>query len=582
MVRFLFFLPLISLLIIFGCAKELAPSGGPKDVAPPMAVRMKPPMNTTNFDNNKVVITFNEYINLANPEQHVSISPPLNNKPSIKLKGKSIHITLNDTLKENTTYNINFNDVVRDYTEGNIAKQFQYVFSTGNELDTIFVNGKVVDAATGNPLNNIQVGLYTQHTDSVVSIEKPNFYGVTNKEGEFFIYNIRKAEYRIFAISDIGNNMIYDLPNESVAFSSKTIIPETYRDIAYDTLKIIKEINETNGDTLFRDSLMAKEVILSNIGEFKLGMFTPHVFNPFVKESKRMHRYLVNVVMNQELDTAPKLTTFDGNNFISLISDRPDSLLYFVPDTTVAQRDTIKALFSYYGVDTLKNRMLKTDTLTFISAKEINKLDTIVEITTNIKSGALEINMPLELYFSHPVEKLNAEMLMLTQIDDTVRTRIPISLIMDLSNTKTVVEHEYNPDFQYEIKLDSLAIEDIFGLHSMPTKYSFVIRNESEYGVLALNISGTLPEGSIIELLDTNSKIQWRAEYPTTNSIVAKDIKPGKYQLRLLIDSNKNGVWDTGDYYKNQQPEEVIPYTKNVILRANWDTEIVWNLELNR
>ena len=567
-----------SLLILSNCAKELAPSGGPKDITPPMVVRMKPGFGKTNFTENKIVITFNEFIQLTNPEQKVIVSPPLNYKPTIKLKGKSIHLSLKDTLKENTTYNVNFNDVIRDYTEGNIAHQFQYVFSTGNLIDTIFVSGKVVDASTGKPLENVQVGLYSHFADSAIAYKKPDYFGITDRNGVFTIHNIHKAEYRINALMDIGNDMFYTLPNERIAYLSKILIPEIYKDFTYDTLKVINEINETSGDTLFCDSLIQREVLMSNMGHIKLNMFTANFFNQFVKEKKRPARHIVNIIMNQDLDTVATLKTDDGIPFISIKSTRSDSLLYFVPDSLWARKDSITALFSFFGSDSLKNKVFKTDTLLFIAKQEIEKEDTVVVVSSNIRGGKLEIDKQLELYFSHPIDTIDLNMFSFFQIDDTIKKPIDVELFMDSTQMKTTIDYVFNVDYQYELKIDSLAVKDIYGLYSMPEKISFKMRDESEYGILALTIVGELDETSIIELLDKNMKVIWRKKYPTTKSIVAKNIEPGKYQLRLIVDSNKNGLWDTGDYYKHIQPEEVIPFQKEVFFKANWDTEIVWKL----
>jgi 5-hydroxyisourate hydrolase-like protein (transthyretin family) len=571
-----------ALVLLSSCAKEMAPTGGPKDIEPPKVRQSRPPFNTTNFDARKISITFNEFLDLKEASQKVIISPPLDKKPEIKLKGKTVVVILDDTLRKNTTYNINFYDVIRDFTEGNIAKNFQYVFSTGQNIDTIFITGKVVQASTGLPAANIQVGIYENIYDSVVSKEKPLYYAVTDKEGIFTIHNIKKTEYKIFALADIANDMLYKMPNEAIAFEKETFIPETYSDVGYDTLKIIKEINLTNGDTIYADSIIEKTIILSNLGNFRLNLFIPDYHKQFVKATKRPRRNLVNVVLNRDQYTVSNLRTMDSIPFIPIASQRADSLLFLVPEIMLAQNDTLKTIFEYTALDSLENLTPIFDTITFTIEK--NKLfeeDSLVTVKTNIVSGTLERKQPLILTFNHPVDSIRYPLIKFVSLEDTIRTPQPFSLKLDSTKTMGVFEYNFTSDYKYELIVDSLAISDIFGQYSLPQTFKFRIPEESEYGVLAININGDIEPETIIELIDKSKKTVWQRVYPDSKTISAKTLKPGAYTLRLYVDSNRNKKWDTGNYYKGIQPEFVVPYGKDITIRANWDTEITWNLEHN-
>ncbi len=577
---FAFFL--ITSMIFQSCAKEMSPTGGPKDVNPPMVVKVKPPFYTTLFDAKKIQITFNEFLELKEAHQKVIISPPLNTKPDVKLKGKTIVVHFDDTLRSNTTYNINFQDAIRDFTEGNIAKNFQYVFSTGSEIDTIFLTGKVVQASTGLPAANIQIGVYDSFFDSVVAKEKPLYYAVSDKDGLFTIHNIKKKEYKIFALSDIANDMLYKLPNEAIAFEREPFIPETYSDITFDTLKIIKEINPTNGDTIYTDSIVQRTVVLSTLGNIRLNLFIPDVQKQFVKSHKRSRRNLLNVVFNRQPYSVSFLRTPDSVVFLPIASQRADSLLFVVPDTLLSQNDTLVGILEYSALDSLENITVQFDTLTFsIEARKIFEEDTLVSLKTNIINGTLERKQPLVLTFNHPVSNIDFSKIQFVSLEDSIRTPLSFSLQLDSTRTVGTFEYPFSSDFKYELNFDSLAVADMYNQFSTPQTFKFRIPEESEYGVLAINLIGEIQPETIFELYDKSKKIAWQGTYPENKNLTIRTLNSGVYTLRLYIDLNRNQQWDTGDYYKGIQPEFVVPYSKEITIRANWDTEITWNLEHN-
>jgi len=571
---------IIVALILTGCAKEMAPTGGPKDTYAPEVKKANPKPNSLHFDSKKISITFNEFLSLKDASQKVTISPPLNKKPEVRLKGKTVIVELNDTLRQNTTYNINFRDAIRDYTEGNIKDNFQYVFSTGGEIDTIFISGVVKNAATGLPVENVQVGLYNNIYDSVVAKEKPLYYSITNKAGEFTINNIKKGEYKIFALSDIANDMLYKLPNEKVAFLDETLKPETYKDIAYDTLKIIKEISAESGDTIFADTIIQKSIVASTIEKIRLNLFEPDYQKQFVKTSSRPRRNLINIVLNREPYSETTLRTFDDTNFVQVCSQRPDSLLFVIPSFEMTLSDTLKAVLEYGFLDSLENLTIQKDTITL--AVEKNKVfdnDTIVTFTSNIVGNVLDKNKKLVLNFNHPVNSIDFEKIKLFTVEDTVKKAIDFNTTLDTTKSLLTIDYQFVQSNSYEMIFDSLAISDIYEQYSHPKSLKFRVPDESEYGVLAVNIVGEIENNSVIELYDNSKNIVWQSFYPTTQTLTINDLKPGKYTLRLFIDSNGNKKWDTGDYYKKLLPELVLTYSKDITIRANWDTEITWNLK---
>ncbi|MGI6479175.1 MAG: Ig-like domain-containing protein [Salinivirgaceae bacterium] len=570
----------VAALILTGCAKEMAPTGGPKDTYAPEVKKASPKFNSLHFDSKKISITFNEFLSLRDASQKVTISPPLNKKPEVRLKGKTVIVELNDTLRPNTTYNINFRDAIRDYTEGNIKDNFQYVFSTGGEIDTIFISGVVKNAATGLPVENVQVGLYDNIYDSVVAKEKPLYYSITNKAGEFTINNIKKGEYKIFALSDIANDMLYKLPNEKVAFIDKTLKPKTYTDISYDTLKVIKEISTESGDTIFADTVIHKSIVASTVEKIRLNLFEPDYQKQFVKTSSRPRRNLANIVLNREPYCETTLRTFDDTSFVQIYSQRADSLLFAVPSFEMTLSDTLKAVIEYGILDSLENLTTQKDTVTLVVEK--NKMfddDTIVTFTSNVVSNVLDKNKKLVLNFNHPIDSIDYEKIKLLTLEDTVKKAVSFNAKLDTTKSLLIVDYQFVQDNNYEMVFDTLAISDIYEQYLHPKSLKFRVPDESEYGILAVNIIGEIENNSVIELYDNSKNVVWQSFYPISQTLTISDLKPGKYTLRLFVDSNGNKKWDTGDYYKKLLPELVLTYGKDITIRANWDTEITWNLK---
>jgi 5-hydroxyisourate hydrolase-like protein (transthyretin family) len=100
---------------------------------------------------------------------------------------------------------------------------FSYVFSTGPFLDTLYVAGKVMNAAEQKPEKDVKVMLYREEGDSLPYQSLPLFFGVTNDNGEFRVNNISEGEYKLFALKETNNNYLYDNADESIAFLPATV-----------------------------------------------------------------------------------------------------------------------------------------------------------------------------------------------------------------------------------------------------------------------------------------------------------------------------------------------------------------------
>ena len=214
-------------MLFVGCAQVSRPTGGEKDIHPPLVDRAKtnPPLNSTSFSNQEIHIYFDEFFKLKNPNSNIIITPRLEEPPSYRVKGKSLIVELGDQkLIENATYTINFGDAIQDYTEGNILKNFQYVFSTGTFIDSLSINGVVKDAFTGKPVNDASVMIFEINDRDSVKTTLPLYFGTTGKTGTYKINHLKPGNYTVIALKEERKNYKFDNLEESIAFSGQSTI----------------------------------------------------------------------------------------------------------------------------------------------------------------------------------------------------------------------------------------------------------------------------------------------------------------------------------------------------------------------
>lgn len=225
----LFSIFIVSLLYILaignaGCGQVGMPTGGPKDTIPPRLTHASPEFKTTNFSGNKITLTFNEYVELKDPQTNVLISPLPKKQPSVDFKLKTVTVKLKDTLLPNTTYSINFGNAIVDNNEGNPLKDFVYVFSTGPQIDSFTLSGKVIIAETGKTDSTLVALLYRKTDDSTVRKNKPDYAARLAGDGSFTFVNLPAGSFNVYALKDGDGSKTYNSKKELFAFADAAVI----------------------------------------------------------------------------------------------------------------------------------------------------------------------------------------------------------------------------------------------------------------------------------------------------------------------------------------------------------------------
>jgi uncharacterized protein (DUF2141 family) len=522
------------------CANAVAPTGGPKDTTPPVVVAAVPENQSTHFIGKKIEITFDEFITLENANQNVMISPPLKEKLDIKLKNKTVVVKFKENLVPNTTYTINFGSAIKDLHEGNPFKDYVYSFSTGDHIDTLSITGKVVDAETMKPIENVYVGLYAADRDNLDSLPMttaPNYISKTDKEGQFSLNGLADKSYRVFALKDANANLYFDLPNEASAFLDMLVTPSdsTLKPI---TLRMFTEVDSTQ-------VLLEKKLIEEGLLRF--------VFRHPAKDA---------VIMTPEM--LP-----DTFNLVTTHSAAYDTVWwYFTPNV----KDSLWVQVKY---DTVINDSSRYS-LKFKDKKGRNKKPEPLKVKNNlIGRGALVHDDTLTLTFSEPIVRYAMRDSAVFKCDTLVFYDTLAFEPADEQGMKYRLVNPVADDVNYHIEIPDSVFFGIRNRTNEAIKLDFHVVNDDEYGNIYITVMP--PKGMkqvVVQLTNESGKVV-KEQVITKNSEVMFDyLMPAKYKLRAILDADGNGKWSTGNYHRHTLPETIIDYINVLDLKAGWDIDL--------
>ena len=588
MIKFsIYIYSIISIFFLYNCANVSYPSGGPKDVSPPIALQQIPENGTTNFNEKKLRVWFDEYVSVSDLNNQFISSPPLKKTPKYIMKGKSVEFTISDTLKENTTYHLNFGNAIVDVNERNPYVNFNIAFSTGNEIDTMQIAGNIIDAFTLLPVKDVLILLFDAetYTDSLPYKEIPNYIGRSDAKGNFEITFIKNKKYKIFALEDKNKNRIFDIPNERIAFLDSMLITTVEEKIVIDT------INSKNKDAL-NDSIVHRTVYNYKPDKIELFLFEEENYQQYVKDKIRQNKGIIYLIMNDSLTQKTKLKgiNFDLNKCYTEFSAKRDSITIFIEDTNIAKIDTLFLSFSYQKLDTLFNLTDFTDTLRFIykekkkpkrkkNAEQLEQKENLIDIKFNVRNkGRKNLNSKLSFILSYPVTSIEKNKFAMQYKPDKDWEKLDFKIIRDsISKRKYYIDFPLQENTEYSVTIDTNAFENNFGLTNDTIIHSFTSQEMSYYGKIILNLSNVQSQ-VIVQLLQGEDKIIQEKITAKNGLIEFPFLKTGDYNIKIIFDDNRNKKWDTGNYLKKIQPEEIIYYDKKIKIKQNWDNEIDWKL----
>ncbi len=542
-------------LLLAGCAKIVTPVGGPKDTTPPKIVKESPANHTTMFNSKSIKITFDEFVVLNNPNQTVIVSPPLKENPELSISGKSVIIKLPDSLRSNTTYSIALSETIKDFTEGNPLPIYTYVFSTGSHIDSFMLSGTMKDAVSLDMAKNVSVMLYEQDIDSLPLSVRPTYLTKTNGNGKFTFNNIKPGSYKIFALNDINNNLIYDLPTESIAFLADLV--EAWPTPATDTTEENKKSNrgrQTSDDEQ----------------EVRLSLFTE-------RDSNQVLSKYLNTTEN--LYAFPYKTDFKSFSarhlggqelsYFQLISNSQDSVYWYLKE---ALTDTTWYEFTVdeHHFDTVKITPFKKNAKGAGSRRKTNEKSALSVSLSNKEN----IYQPLTLNFSYPVKPGQFDITIYKLLKSGNDTIVKTVQIPDTFVRSIPIDYKFEEKLPYSVFIRDSVIWGYNGLTNDTVNVRFTTKTEKDYGNLLINYSIADPSCQYIVFLQNNkgNTIQQHI-ISAKQSVTYAHLDPGSYKIKVIKDRNNNGRWDTGNYELKIQPEEIFFFDKPINIRGYWDIE---------
>lgn len=522
------FINIIFIFFLCSCAQQAALTGGNKDTTPPRIFEEKtiPKPLSINFKSKTIILGFDEYVKLKSLKKNFFVNPQIK-QIEVEERGKTIFISINEPLKDNTTYTFYFGNAIEDITESNVLKDFKYVVSTGSFIDSNFFEGTAIDAFSKKPLEDSKIFLFDTKIDTLHKDIVPKYITNVSESGYFRFDNLTEKEFYLIAIEDVNSNNKFEKNTEKIGFIESPIIPVP-----------VKDSNALASKTLLFPQIKALKII----------------------EKKYTFPGKVLLIFNQKVDS------------ISLLS----STSKLIP----VHRKNISDSIAFWA-ETLSDRLLKIEakSLLFDSIKTISittsspkKIDSLFSFKeknlSNIKPG-----MPLILNFNHPIKTIDTSKMSL--LIDSTKQNIDCSI----KTEKFSLFFPNNKQTKYTFIAKPGAFNSIYGFTNDSIKILITVKKANAFGSILLNLTTSDSTKFITQLLKNNRLVHTFSSSQFNLKEKTQLLNPGNYNLRVIKDSDGNGKWSSGNFNLKKQPEEVSYYNKPVEIKAGWDIEITWDFK---
>jgi 5-hydroxyisourate hydrolase-like protein (transthyretin family) len=530
-IRLIFFkniFPFLLIFVIFSCANRQLPQGGPRDRTPPKLLKATPENSTRNFKAKQIRLDFDEFIKLANQNTEITLTPTPVKTPEYNVRKKSLIIDLKDTLEKNTTYVINFGKAIQDVNEGNILKNFTYVFSTGIHIDSLGISGTVINNETLEYEKDATVMLFTLKQDSLLFGKKrPTVYTTTDSAGNFSLNNLHPGIYRLYALKEKTANKIYDNDNELIAFLKKDL--HLRKDTSNVQLRLFKQTPE----------------------KFRL------VDRRFDADGKMFFSF------NRPLDN-PSLQIVYPNELndqkIVDINKNKDTVALYMKNMNF---DSIRVAFLENGkpLDSTSLRKGKKETF-----------QRTLLLHDDLNDGKLKPGAPFIIGANYPIDNYETALMSLKEDSTDVTT---FTITRDTGNLKSFnLKYRWKQNSNYTLTFEAGAFTNIYGDKNKRQQKKFMLDKPENYSQLTLSV--TVPDTGktyVVQLLNFSKVLVRSTVIHGDSKIVYKNFITGKYYVSVVYDDNNNGKWDSGNLKKRTQPEYIWVNKDAITLRPNWEQE---------
>jgi uncharacterized protein (DUF2141 family) len=542
------------LLLLLACARQTTPTGGPKDTIPPRLISSLPKHEATNFNEKNIELTFDEDIILNNPKEQLIITPALSKEPLVKTKKEKVIITFEEDLAPNATYSINFRESIQDITEKNPTERLRLAFSTGSYIDSLSIEGKAHNHLTSAELKDVTIALYQSDTFDIFK-HRPTYIAKSDAKGDFKLDNLKPGTYFLYAIEDKSKNLIVDSKTESYGYLLTAI-------------NLVRDTSQVNVPLVRLDS------------------------RPLKLTSARPYGTYFNIKTTKNISTF-KITSPENEPIISSFGEDHTNVKIY---NTLEEQDSIAITFQ--AADSILNTI---DTTLFVKFSDRNvkpenfsaELQNFQVIgAKGILEGSIKFNKPLlTINYDSTFYKIDSlNIIRLTSVDmsfDSLQNILYIKKIFDNSLLKLEEQNKQNQNVKtatqstgikpqspaYQLYLGSAAFVSIELDSSQQKTETISPLKLEDTGILFVDVQTKAPH-FIVQLLTKDFKLITSKRDAKKTSF--EDLKPGDYQVRLIIDNDNNGNWTPGNFSKKVAPEPISFYrneknTSIINLKANWE-----------
>ena len=589
------------------CASVGTPTGGPMDTIPPTVLGMMPELFSTNFQDDKVYITFNEYVQIKNQQKELYTSPQMKKPPKLLLRGKSLIVELvKDSLAPNTTYAIEFGASVADNNEGNPLHGLRYVFSTGNEIDSMLMSGYTEDSQKGDSLGRTFIYFFEADSidkpesyDSTMFKYKPSKIARSQNNGIFIAQNLKPVDYRVYAFWDKNDNQTYEPSIDKIGFLDEVYNPTRMPVFAiwYDSLRRYPSADPQLYFRMFQDVSFARQSL---------------------QENKRTDQHRIELQFSAARPDIRSLTIDEvpeDKIIIEPLTPGRDTLALWLNVPSESLPDTLHAHITYMKHDSVRVLQEQTEDLKLawrrIETREQERERERLEkekkkaeeegkewiepprpstfVFENLKKN-LEVNpeedMPLE--FATPLTRFDStsfELISWGEEKDTISE--PISFIPDsISPRKWRIHSNWQAKRNYRLRIPTDALADITGEGNDSTEVNITVADIEKFATLVLNVQPRQAgDEYTIQITDATGKTMREIRNVGEGKHTLHYVPVGDLKMRIIEDKNRNGKWDSGnmverrqsersEFYKNESEEELFT------TKTGWEFE--FTLDMNR
>ena len=594
---------LFGALLLTKCASTMIPTGGPKDTLPPVIVYMEPDNFTTNVDTlhpPKIYVEFNEYVQIKDQQKELFTSPAMKKKPSVVRRGRGIVVTIKDTLRPNTTYAINFGSSIQDNNESNPLHSMRYVFSTGPEVDSMYMSGYTADSYKADSVSKSFIYFFIADSveqpkewDSTMFKYKPQVIARAEKNGIFIAQNLKPVNYRIYAFEDTNGNMEYEPSVDQIGILDSTYNPMYMPGftIWYDSLRHYPSAEPQLYFRMFMDRRFARQTLS---GQERINRHKAMIY--FGAPNPEVTKIEFDSIPSDRVIYDPQTV---GKDTVALWFNLPAEEL----------PDTIKGRITYFKHDSINNLVESEDKLRLAWVKtetkeerqEREKLEKEREkaekegreweepakenpFKLNIaSSGEVNKDKHIDFEFDYPLTKFDTTAMSFTMTTETITEpkSVKYEIVHDtLNRRKFQLRAEWEPKAKYELMMPAGMFENVAQETNDTIKCSYTASDPEKYAIVNIKVRGTHPRARyIMQITNSQGKVQKQLANVTPGDYKFEYVSPGDIQLRVVEDMNANGKWDTGDMVLMRQPERTEIYKNEegveiITTKENWEFDI--------